>query len=89
MVVAVVTGSATARSELRHRSDFEIDIHTYCDRDRRAVVFPVAAGALAGPGFIAETQVTRGGVYAEVSIRFRCGVQYLGHDQQPTATCFA
>jgi tetratricopeptide (TPR) repeat protein len=38
------------------------------------------AGALASPGFIAETQVTRGSVYAEVGIRFRCGVQYLGHD---------
>ena len=38
------------------------------------------AEALAGPGFIAETQVTRGSVYAEVGIRFRCGVQYLGHD---------
>jgi tetratricopeptide (TPR) repeat protein len=38
------------------------------------------AEALAGPGFIAETQVTRGSVYAEVDIRFRCGVQYLGHD---------
>ena len=36
--------------------------------------------ATAGPGFIAETQVTRGSVYAEVGIRFRCGVQYLGHD---------
>jgi tetratricopeptide (TPR) repeat protein len=38
------------------------------------------AEALAGPGFIAETHVTRGSVYAEVGIRFRCGVQYLGHD---------
>jgi tetratricopeptide (TPR) repeat protein len=42
--------------------------------------FLFTAGALAGPGFIAETQVTRGSVYAEVGIRFRCGVQYLGHD---------
>jgi tetratricopeptide (TPR) repeat protein len=40
----------------------------------------LTAEALAGPGFIAETQVTRGNVYAEVVIRFRCGVQYLGHD---------
>jgi tetratricopeptide (TPR) repeat protein len=40
----------------------------------------VTTEALAGPGFIAETQVTRGSVYAEVGIRFRCGVQYLGHD---------
>ena len=40
----------------------------------------LAAKAQAGPGFIAETQVTRGSVYAEVDIRFRCGVQYLGHD---------
>ncbi|MDH3905461.1 MAG: hypothetical protein OEV16_07425 [Gammaproteobacteria bacterium] len=38
------------------------------------------AEALAGPGFIAETHITRGSVYAEVGIRFRCGVQYLGHD---------
>ena len=38
------------------------------------------AEALAGPGFIAETNVQRGSVYAEVGIRFRCGVQYLGHD---------
>jgi tetratricopeptide (TPR) repeat protein len=42
--------------------------------------FLFIAEALAGPGFIAETQVTRGSVYAEVNIRFRCGVQYLGHD---------
>ena len=42
------------------------------------------AEALAGPGFIAETHVQRGSVYAEVGIRFRCGVQYLGHD--PSAT---
>ena len=39
-----------------------------------------AAQALAGPGFIAETQVTHGSVFAEIGIRFRCGVQYLGHD---------
>jgi hypothetical protein len=39
-----------------------------------------SAEALAGPGFIAETHVQRGSVYAEVGIRFRCGVQYLGHD---------
>ena len=38
------------------------------------------AEAPAGPGFIAETNVQRGSVYAEVGIRFRCGVQYLGHD---------
>ena len=38
------------------------------------------AEALAGPGFIAETHIQRGSVYAEVGIRFRCGVQYLGHD---------
>ncbi len=38
------------------------------------------AQALAGPGFIAETRIERGSVYAEVGIRFRCGVQYLGHD---------
>lgn len=38
------------------------------------------AEALAGPGFIAETHVQRGSVYAELGIRFRCGVQYLGHD---------
>ena len=44
----------------------------------------VASGALAGPGFIAETQVTRGSVYAELAVRFRCDVQYLGHD--PSAT---
>ena len=35
---------------------------------------------MAGPGFIAETRVQRGSVYAELGIRFRCGVQYLGHD---------
>lgn len=38
------------------------------------------AEAMAGPGFIAETHVQRGSVYAEIAIRFRCGVQYLGHD---------
>jgi tetratricopeptide (TPR) repeat protein len=38
------------------------------------------AQALAGPGFIAETRIERGSVYAEVAIRFRCDVQYLGHD---------
>ena len=38
------------------------------------------AEVLAGPGFIAETHVQRGSVYAEIAIRFRCGVQYLGHD---------
>ena len=37
-------------------------------------------GALAGPGFIAESQVQRGSVYAELAVRFRCDVQYLGHD---------
>ncbi len=42
--------------------------------------FLLTAKAVAGPGFIAETQVTRGSVYAEVGIRFRCDVQYLGHD---------
>jgi tetratricopeptide (TPR) repeat protein len=42
--------------------------------------FLFTADALAGPGFIAETHVSRGSVYAEVGIRFRCGVQYLGHD---------
>ena len=36
--------------------------------------------ALAGPGFIAESQVERGSVYAELAVRFRCDVQYLGHD---------
>jgi tetratricopeptide (TPR) repeat protein len=39
-----------------------------------------AAAAPAAPGFIAETHVQRGSVYAEVGVRFRCGVQYLGHD---------
>lgn len=39
-----------------------------------------AAEALAGPGFIAETHVKSGSVYAEIDVRFRCGVQYLGHD---------
>ena len=38
------------------------------------------AEALAGPGFIAETHIDQGSVYAEIGIRFRCGVQYLGHD---------
>ena len=40
----------------------------------------LTAEALAGPGFIAETRIERGSVYAEVGIRFRCGVQYLGHN---------
>jgi tetratricopeptide (TPR) repeat protein len=39
-----------------------------------------ATRALAGPGFIAESQVQRGSVYAELAVRFRCDVQYLGHD---------
>jgi tetratricopeptide (TPR) repeat protein len=38
------------------------------------------AEALAGPGFIAESRVERGSVYAELAVRFRCDVQYLGHD---------
>ncbi len=40
----------------------------------------IAAVAVAGPGFIAESQVERGSVYAELAVRFRCDVQYLGHD---------
>ena len=43
-------------------------------------LFLFSLKALAGPGFIAETHIQRGSVYAEVGIRFRCGVQYLGHD---------
>ena len=39
-----------------------------------------AARAPAAPGFIAETHIQSGSVYTEIGIRFRCGVQYLGHD---------
>ena len=34
----------------------------------------------AGPGFIASSQVRDGNLYEEITVRFRCGVQYLGHD---------
>jgi tetratricopeptide (TPR) repeat protein len=34
----------------------------------------------AGPGFIASSQVRDGNLYEEITVRFRCGIQYLGHD---------
>lgn len=39
-----------------------------------------AANALAGPGFIAASQVRKGGVYTEIALQLRCNVQYVGHD---------
>jgi len=49
----------------------------------RALALPlllVPAAAHAGPGFIASSQVTKGNVYAEISVQLRCNVQVLGHD---------
>ena len=36
--------------------------------------------ALAAPGFVASTSVQEGTIYTEIRIRFRCQVQYVGHD---------
>ena len=44
------------------------------------VALLVAAPAQAGPGFIAASQVKKGGVYTEISLQLRCNVQYAGHD---------
>ena len=38
-----------------------------------------ATAALAGPGFIASSRVSKGTNLAEVSVRFNCGGQYLTH----------
>jgi len=40
----------------------------------------LAAPSHAGPGFIASSQVSKGSVYTEVSLQFRCNVQYVDHD---------
>ena len=45
-----------------------------------AVALLVAAPSLAGPGFIAASQVKKGSVYTEISLQLRCNVQYVGHD---------
>ena len=37
----------------------------------------------AGPGFIASSHVRDGNLYEEITVQFRCGIHYLGHD--PTA----
>jgi tetratricopeptide (TPR) repeat protein len=34
----------------------------------------------AAPGFIASSHVRDGNLYEEITVRFRCGIQYLGHD---------
>ena len=39
-----------------------------------------AMTALAGPSFVASSQVRKGSVYTEVSLQLRCNVQYAGHD---------
>jgi hypothetical protein len=40
----------------------------------------VSPGGKAASNFVASTEVTRGDVYAEVTIRFNCDVVYAGHD---------
>lgn len=51
----------------------------------RLVLLPLAASipglaAHAAPGFVADSHVERGPVFAELTIEFRCGIQYLDHD---------
>ena len=43
------------------------------------LLLSVAATVSAAPGFIAGSNITRGTSVAEISIRFACSVQYLGH----------
>lgn len=38
---------------------------------------PVASAA---PGFVASTSIQDGSVYTEIHVRFRCQVQYVGHE---------
>jgi len=51
-----------------------------CIRALALSLLLVSAAAHAGPGFIASSQVTKGNVYAEISVQLRCNVQVLGHD---------
>ena len=45
-----------------------------------ALLLLASPGGHAASGFIASTEVSRGDVYAEVTIRFNCNVVYAGHD---------
>lgn len=45
-----------------------------------AAALHVAAPLPAAPGFITASHVRRGSAIAEVTFRFRCDVQYIGHD---------
>ena len=48
-----------------------------------ALLFVTPLPASAGPGFIASSHVRDGNLYEEITVQFRCTIQYLGHD--PTA----
>jgi tetratricopeptide (TPR) repeat protein len=45
-----------------------------------ALLLLASPGGHAATGFIASTEVSRGDVYAEITIRFNCNVVYAGHD---------
>jgi tetratricopeptide (TPR) repeat protein len=45
-----------------------------------ALLLVVPLTATAGPGFIASSQVRDGNLYEEITVRFHCGIHYLGHD---------
>jgi tetratricopeptide (TPR) repeat protein len=60
--------------------------------------FALADVGYAAPGFIESSSVNKGNIYSEISIRFRCKSQLLGHDPsgktdvvrisiQPTTVC--
>ena len=40
--------------------------------------------ALAGPGFIESSRVQAGDLFTEVTVRFKCGVNYLEHSPRST-----
>jgi tetratricopeptide (TPR) repeat protein len=48
-----------------------------------AVLLLTPLPSAAGPGFVASSHVRDGNLYEEITVRFRCTVQYLGHG--PTA----
>jgi tetratricopeptide (TPR) repeat protein len=45
-----------------------------------AALLLASSGGQAASSFVASTEVSRGDVYAEVTIRFNCDVVYAGHD---------
>ena len=45
-----------------------------------ALLLAASAGASAASGFVASTEVSRGDLYTEITIRFNCDVVYAGHD---------